>query len=99
MIRYLKATDRAALLAALGDLWDSEREQFHGPNPADALVDIGTIYQGTGQFVEVEGVQVEQQETIPGYHANIMLHGEIPKDIEDISIVPEKPRFVFAGHE
>lgn len=103
MIYYLKADTRSALLAALGDLWDAEREQFYSPNPDDALVICGgngTLYQGTGQFTTIDGMQVEQQEPIPGYHANLMLHGAIPASVEEIRIPkPASPKFVFAGVE
>lgn len=97
-ICYLKADSRAALLAALGDWWDAEREHFHGPHPGDALHVIGAMY--TQPPVDEEGNPETPPEALPGFHANLMLHGEIPAAIEAIRISkPENPRFVFAGHE
>lgn len=137
---YLKAPSRAALIAALeaAGMWqtDSEGSRFQGPHPGDALDEIGTIYRGTGVFIErwtyfglfyaedgktpvdyqtfdhelfaeeLDSFQasleshetVEQQEPVEGYHANLLLHGEVPEAIEGIKIAaPSTPRRVFAG--
>jgi hypothetical protein len=72
--------------------------RFKPSHPGDALVDIGTIYTGTGQYIEVEGMQVEQQVAIEGYHANLMLHGDVPEALETMSIKPKHAKEVFAGH-
>jgi hypothetical protein len=102
MILYLKTTSRAALIDALieAGMWHEVEgvAMFKSAHPGDALVDIGTIYTGTGQFIEIDGMQVEQQVAIEGYHANLMLHGEVPEVLEAISIPrPGNPRNVFAG--
>ena len=95
-ICYLKSDSRAALLEALGDWWDEEREHFCGPHPGDALHVIGAMY--TQPPVDAEGVPLTPPELIPGYHANLMLHGDVPEAVEAIRIVPGNPRVIFGGH-
>lgn len=96
MILYLRADNESALFAALGDWWQDNH--FNTGNPGDALVVIGTLY--TQPPVDEEGNFITPPEALPGFHANLMLHGEIPASIEAIEIdKPAFPRFIFAGHE
>jgi len=100
-VLYLKTPSRSALIEALTEarMWhtDGDGARFKGQHPGDALVDIGTIHTGTGQYVEIDGMQVEQQEPIEGYHANLMIHGDVPEVLEAISIpTPGNQRNVFA---
>jgi len=102
MILYLRTQDRAALIEALTEagMWQTDEDgaRFQGQHPGDALVDIGTYTKGNGQFTEIDGLQVEQQVAIEGYHANLMIHGEVPEVLEKIRIPkPNNPRNVFAG--
>lgn len=75
-----------------------KRVSFKPAHPGDALDEIGTIYRGTGKFSEIDGEQVEQQEAVEGYHANLLLHGGVPDALKAIQITtPATPRRVFAG--
>ena len=70
---------------------------FKSIHPGDALVDIGTYTKGNGVFTEINGEKVEQQVAIEGYHANLMIHGDVPEVLEKISIPrPNNPKNVFA---
>ena len=102
MIRvlYLRASDRPAMMAALqaAGMWisDAEGERFKGLTPGDALDEIGAIYSPTGNTITVDGEQVPEMALVPGYHANLLVCGEVP----DLAIAiprPANPRRVFAG--
>ena len=69
---YLKADneiDMTAALKAAGFIADEESGSLY--HPEAALDVIGTIYQPTGEKVIVDGVELDAQAGLPGYHVNV----------------------------
>lgn len=93
---YLKADSRADLIAALdaAGMW---RDGFLPATIGDALDEIGTISRPTGATVMVDGIETQVMEPIPGYHANLLLHGDLPAAFAAIVIqAPANPVRVWA---
>ena len=69
---YLKAGSKSAMTLALktaGFIQDPDSGALYHP---DAALDvIGTIYQSTGEKVVVDGIELDVQAGIPGYHVNV----------------------------
>ena len=90
---YLKAGSKSAMTLALktaGFITDEESGALYHP---DAALDvIGTIYQPTGEKVVVEGVELDVQASIPGYHVNVRTTSEtLAASLESFRTYPETP--------
>jgi hypothetical protein len=96
---YLKAESEEALWSALisaGVAKESEVDgiAYKGPVAGIALDVVGVIYKGTGQMIEVTSPEMgtftyEEQEPIPGYHANI--RGELTQEQQAALPLIDKP--------
>ena len=90
---YLKADSEPELTSALmaaGFSVDEESGALY--HPAAALDVIGTIYQSTGETVVVEGIELDEQAGIPGYHVNVRTTSEtLAASLESFRTYPETP--------
>lgn len=94
---FLKAESREGLIEVLKNsgMWD---EQFKPITQGDAFDEIGLIYAPTGNTIETAMGPQPERAPIPGWHANMLLHGEVPEALEAISIPePANPRRIFGG--
>jgi hypothetical protein len=94
---YLRANDEAemeVILASCG-MWN---KGFVGQSPGDALDVIGPVYVAGASVKNGDGDTVEAQQLVPGYHANLLLMGDVPTALAEITIpAPVNPVRVFAG--
>ncbi|WP_341743088.1 hypothetical protein [Azonexus hydrophilus] len=98
---FLKAETAEALRAALiaaGVLVASDAGDLLAEGCA--LDVIGTIHKPTGETVEVDGVEVPEMATVPGWHANLLadLSEEQGAALADVLLLvpPEQPYRVWA---
>lgn len=100
---YLKAETEADLYASLaaagmwGDAGDGMGERFIPPTRGDALDVVGVIRKETGATVIVDGIETPATEPVPGWHANLILHGEFHDALAALLIsTPAHPARVWA---
>jgi hypothetical protein len=100
---YLKANNEEELLSSL-TCWkktnnedDVEYIEFY--SSTHSLDVIGVIYKETGVILtDEEGMEYPETTTMPGWHANLLLHGEnMPQSLNDFVIgIPTNPIRRFA---
>lgn len=93
---YLKTNDRQELIDALtvAGMWE---DGFKQATMGDALDEIGTVQKPTGNTLTVDGMEVPEMTPVPGYHANLLLHGELPEVLSLLTIpTPANPVRVWA---
>lgn len=89
-ILYLRASSREELIQVLtaAEMWTEDKvgSRFLPKTIGDTLDMIGIIYKETGETITVDGMTFPKTEPIPGYHANLILYGDIPSELESILI-------------
>ena len=96
----LKAADKAAMTEALlaaGFIESSETGTLYHPTASLQLLPPGMVTRPTGAVQTVDGIELEVQETVPGYHANVRTTDEaLAAALEPVTVNVVTPQYVWA---